>query len=365
MNILTLVVSALVFGIVILVHELGHYLVAKHNGIRVLEFSIGMGPAIWQTEKNGTNYSLRLLPVGGFVSMEGEDEDGELLEDCVRQPEKEKASEQSYGSVEQNIPFPLARPKKRIAVLLAGACMNFLLGFLALFVLLSSPDSVIASRQIGEVDETSLSAQSGLQVGDTIVKVNGHRCIVAGDIFYELSRTENHQASFVVRRNGETVQLPAVQFGTTTDDQGNQHMQLGFRVYSMHKNFITVTVEAARSTVYYGRIIYTGILDIFRGRASINDLSGPVGIVSTIGEAVSYGWQDVINILALITINLGIVNLLPLPALDGGKALLVLAEAILHRPVPTKWQMAINAAGMAMLFALMIFATWQDILRIF
>ena len=346
MNILTLVVSALVFGIVILVHELGHYLVAKHNGIRVLEFSIGMGPAIWQTEKNGTNYSLRLLPVGGFVSMEGEDEDGELLEDCVRQPEKEKASEQSYGSVEQNIPFPLARPKKRIAVLLAGACMNFLLGFLALFVLLSSPDSVIASRQIGEVDETSLSAQSGLQVGDTIVKVNGHRCIVAGDIFYELSRTENHQASFVVRRNGETVQLPAVQFGTTTDEQGNQHMQLGFRVYSVHKNFITVTVEAARSTVYYGRIIYTGILDIFRGR-------------------VSYGWQDVINILALITINLGIVNLLPLPALDGGKALLVLAEAILHRPVPTKWQMAINAAGMAMLFALMIFATWQDILRIF
>ena len=133
MNILTLVVSALVFGIVILVHELGHYLVAKHNGIRVLEFSIGMGPAIWQTEKNGTNYSLRLLPVGGFVSMEGEDEDGELLEDCVRQPEKEKASEQSYGSVEQNIPFPLARPKKRIAVLLAGACMNFLLGFLALW----------------------------------------------------------------------------------------------------------------------------------------------------------------------------------------------------------------------------------------
>ena len=242
---------------------------------------------------------------------------------------------------------------------------NTLLGFLALFVLLSSPDSVIASRQIGEVDETSLSAQSGLQVGDTIVKVNGHRCIVAGDIFYELSRTENHQASFVVRRNGETVQLPAVRFGTTTDDQGNQHMQLGFRVYSVHKNFITVTVEAARSTVYYGRIIYTGILDIFRGRASINDLSGPVGIVSTIGEAVSYGWQDVINILALITINLGIVNLLPLPALDGGKALLVLAEAILHRPVPTKWQMAINAAGMAMLFALMIFATWQDILRIF
>ena len=114
----------------------------------------------------------------------------------------------------------------------------------------------------------------------------------------------------MVRRNGETVQLPAVQFGTTTDDQGNQHMQLGFRVYSVHKNFITVTVEAARSTVYYGRIIYTGILDLFRGRASINDLSGPVGIVSTIGEAVSYGWQDVINILAFITINLGILNLL-------------------------------------------------------
>ena len=100
-----------------------------------------------------------------------------------------------------------------------------------------------------------------------------------------------------------SVSVSAAIASTTTDDQGNQHMQLGFRVYSVHKNFITVTVEAARSTVYYGRIIYTGILDIFRGRASINDLSGPVGIVSTIGEAVSYGWQDVINILALITIN--------------------------------------------------------------
>ena len=363
MNILTIVVSILVFGIVIFVHELGHFLVAKHCGIRVLEFSIGMGPAIWQTEKNGTAYSLRLLPVGGFVSMEGEDEDGTLLEDQVQAAQPKQEGE--YPQVEEDIPFPLARPRKRLAVMVAGACMNFLLGFLVLFVLLASPDSVIASRQIGEVDETSLSAQSGLQVGDTILKVNGHSCLVANDIFYELSRTENHEASFVVRRDGKKVELPSVQFSTTTDDDGSEHMQLGFRVYPVHKNFVTVSVEAVRCTAYYGRIIYTSLLDIFRGRASINDLSGPVGIVNSISEAVSYGWQDVLNLLALLTINLGVVNLLPLPALDGGKAVLVLAEAVIRRPVPTNVQIALNAAGMVMLFGIMIFATWQDILRFF
>lgn len=368
MNILTIVVSILVFGIVIFVHEFGHFLVAKHCGIRVLEFSIGMGPALWQTEKNGTAYSLRLLPVGGFVSMEGEDEDGTLLEDREQPPEpKQEAgkAEKAYPRVEQNIPFPLARPRKRIAVLVAGACMNFVLGFLVLFVLLASPDSVIASRQIGEVDETALSIQTGLQQGDVILQVNGHSCLVANDIFYELSRTEDHQADFVVRRDGKKVELPNVQFGTTTDEQGSEHMQLGFKVYAVHKNFVTVTVEAARCTAYYGRIVYTSLLDLVRGRASINDLSGPVGIVSSISEAVGYGWQDVLNLLALLTVNLGVVNLLPLPALDGGKTLLVLIEAIIRRPVPTKIQIAINAAGMAMLFGIMIFATWQDILRFF
>lgn len=372
MNILTLVVSILVFGIVIFVHELGHFLVAKHNGICVLEFSIGMGPAIWQTEKNGTVYSLRLLPVGGFVSMEGEDEDGTLLQDSVQgsqpeppQPEEAGAEKSIYPKIEQNIPFPLARPRKRIAVLVAGACMNFVLGFLVLFALLASPDSVIASRQIGEVDETSLSVQSGLQKDDVILKVNGHSCLVANDIFYELSRTQDHKADFVVRRDGKKIELPEVQFGVTTDEQGGEHMQLGFKVYAVHKNFITVTAEAARCTAYYGRIVYTSLLDLVRGRASINDLSGPVGIVSSISEAVGYGWEDVFNLLALLTINLGVVNLLPLPALDGGKTLLVLIEALIRRPVPTKVQIAINAAGMVMLFGIMIFATWQDILRFF
>lgn len=368
MTILTLAVSVLVFGIVIFIHELGHYLAAKSCGIRVLEFSIGMGPAVWQKEKDGTRYSLRLLPVGGYVSMEGEDEDGTRQQDGAQAPqyrENRKERDNTYPMVEKNIPFPLAAPRKRIAVLVAGAFMNFLLGFMALFILLSASGSAIASRQVGEVTADSATAQSGLQVGDTILKINGRTCLVANDIFYELARTEDHQASFVVRRDGQKIEFPAVQFETYTDDQGREHMDVGFKVYGIQKTFLTVSAEAARSTLYYGRIIYTSLLDIFRGRASVNDLSGPVGIVSAIGEAVSYGWEDVVNLLALLTINLGIVNLLPLPALDGGKTLLVLIEAVIRRPVPTNIQLAVNAAGMAMLFAIMLLATWQDILRLF
>lgn len=358
---LTALAAVVVFGVVIFIHEFGHYLVARRCGISVLEFSVGVGPAIWKTRRNGTLYSVRLLPLGGYVSMD--DPEDEEDEEQAEPPAETAAEGDVLVAAPVGTPFLEAKPHHRLAVLLAGACMNFLLGFVLLIVLVNRNEYIV-SRTVSVIGENALCGQTGLQVGDTILSVNGRPCFVAGDIIYELTRTENYQADFTVRRDGRRVLLPAVQFDTVLAEDNTTHMQLGFAVKPIEKNPLTVTVEAARFTVYFGRLIYSGLADMVRGRTSINDLSGPVGIVSAIGEAVRYGWEDVVNMMALLTINLGIMNLLPIPALDGGKALLVLVEMVIRRPVPEKIQIAINALGMVLLFALMIFATMQDILRL-
>ena len=197
-----------------------------------------------------------------------------------------------------------------------------------------------------------------------ILSVNGHRCFVAGDILYELSRTENYTADFVVKRDDQKVSVPGVTFDTQTQEDGSVTMVLGFRVYAVEKTPVAVIKEAFSQTLYYGQLVVSSLVDLARGRVSVNDLSGPVGIVSAINTAVSYGWKDLFSLMALITVNLGIFNLLPFPALDGGRLVLLVAEGITRRPVPKKAESFINMAGMALLMALMVFATFQDVLRL-
>ena len=183
-------------------------------------------------------------------------------------------------------------------------------------------------------------------------------------MLYELMRTEDYSASFTVLRDGKKVELPRVQFDTWQDEDGETHMSLGFTVYGIRKTPINVIKEAWNSVLYYGRIIFTSLMDLLRGRESINDLSGPVGIVTAIGQAASYGWQDLLELLALITVNVGIFNLLPFPALDGGKVVFLLIEGVTGHAVPEKIQIGLTLAAFALLFALMIFATYNDIVRL-
>ena len=159
-------------------------------------------------------------------------------------------------------------------------------------------------------------------------------------------------------------ELPDVQFDTWTDEAGQVHMSLGFTVYGLAKTPRNVLREAGNSMLYYGRIIFTSLADLLRGRESINNLSGPVGIVSAIGQAASYGWQDLLELLALITVNLGILNLLPFPALDGGKVVFLVIEGVTGHAVPEKLQGSLTVAAFALLFGLMIFATYNDIIRL-
>jgi len=239
-----------------------------------------------------------------------------------------------------------------------------LIFFVVLLLLISLRSEPITSKVIYAVEDNALCGQTGLQAGDEIVAVNGRHCFVANDMLYELMRTESYRADFTVRRDGKLVELPDVQFDTWQDEQGQTHMTLGFTVYGLKKTPQNVLKESANSVIYYGRIIYTSLADLLRGRESINDLSGPVGIVTAIGQAASYGWEDVAELLALITINLGVLNLLPFPALDGGKIVFLLIEAVTGHAVPEKIQSSLTVAAFALLFGLMLFATYNDIVRL-
>lgn len=378
--IITLLAAVFVFSAVIAIHEFGHFAVAKLCGVQVNEFSIGMGPVLLKKMHHGTQYSLRALPVGGFVALEGEESpESQQAEGGERSDPEERTLSQRSGadsspnggaSNGEELSQPTGKPLneapvwQRALIMAAGACMNFLLGFVVMAILLAAQNEPITSRVIYAVEDGALCGQTGLEAGDKVLAVNGRRCFVANDMLYELMRTEDYSASFTVLRDGKKVELPRVQFDTWQDEDGETHMSLGFTVYGIKKTPVNVIKEAWNSVLYYGRIIFTSLMDLLRGRESINDLSGPVGIVTAIGQAASYGWQDLLELLALITVNVGIFNLLPFPALDGGKVVFLLIEGVTGHAVPEKIQSGLTLAAFALLFALMIFATYNDIVRL-
>ncbi len=341
-TIITAVAAILVFGIVIFIHELGHFLTAKAFNVKVNEFAIGMGPKILSFMKGETVYRLRLLPIGGFVAMEGEDEDSD--------------DPRSYNKL----------PKlKKAVILVAGAFMNLLLGLIVLSVLVSSGDQIASKTVSGFVSEDSTVQESGIMVGDTITAVNGRRVFIANDIMYELARTENNQADITVLRNSETVLIEGVTFETVEHDDGYVQLIPGFTVLPIEKNIITVATESVAYTASLARLIFLSLVDLVTGRVAINNLSGPVGIVSVIGDAVSIGLEPLLMVLALLTVNLGVFNLLPVPALDGGRLFFLLIETIARRPIPQKYEIAINGVSFILLMGLMLFVTFNDVTRLF
>ena len=342
-TVITIISALIIYGLVITIHEFGHFITAKLSGIKVNEFSIGMGPKIISREKGETQYSLRAFPIGGFVSMEGEDEDSE--------------DERSFNN---------APVGNRILVSVAGAAMNLLLGFIVMLIFTCSED-VISSRTIyGFQVENSVTEASGLQAGDTILAINGRRMYCADDISYELLRVEDGSADMTVLRDGKKVELENVQFEQTTYEDGTQGIVIDFIVYGVQKNFSNVIRYSFLSSISLARQVFISLVDLITGRAAINQLSGPVGIISVISTVASYrSISTMLRLLALITINLGIFNLLPVPALDGGRLFLLLFEAITKKRLDTKYEAIVNLVGFALLIGLMLFVTYNDITRLF
>lgn len=339
--IVKILAAVLIFGLVIFIHEFGHFFAAKKCGVKVNEFALGMGPALFKKQKGETLYALRAFPIGGFVSMEGEDENSDDPRSFQRAP--------AY---------------KRFLIVVAGALMNLVLGFLVLIILTSSLNA-IPTKIIAKFDENATSEASGLQVGDEILAVNGRHCYVMDDVTYEFMRIEDGVAEFTVRRNGEKITLPNVKFDVTyEEDVGNIIVQ-DYYLKGEKKNPLNVVSYAANWGICLGRMIFRSFVDLIAGHVKVSSLSGPIGIVTVISEAVDMGWRPVVMFLALITINLGIFNLIPFPALDGGKLFLIIIEAIRRKPINQKYENIINVVGFACLIGLMIFVSISDVTKLF
>ncbi len=346
-----ILIALLVFELIIVIHEFGHFIVAKLCGVKVNEFSIGLGPAIIKKQKGETLYALRVVPFGGYCAMEGEDS------------ESDKDDERSFNN--KSIP-------KRFAILIAGITMNLLLGFilLVIYTVITAP---ITSTTVSKFEtENAASHVSGLQIGDEIVSINGMHIFTDMDMSYQFQNDDDGIFDMVVVRDGEKVELKDVKF-----DYNDKKMHIDFFVKPVEANFFTVTSYAFRHTVTDGRLIYITLADMIRGKYKLSDLSGPVGIVNVIGDVIEsetseeegINWrglfEQLLSLASFITINVGLFNLLPLPALDGGRLLFLIIEAVRRKPIPREKEGMIHLIGMAVILLLMVIVTVSDVIKLF
>ncbi len=336
------IVAVIAFLFLIVVHEFGHFIAAKSLGVRVNEFAVGFGPRIFHKKGKETEYSLRLVPLGGFCAMEGEDEESTDEKAFCRKP-----------------------AWRRFLIVVMGAVFNILFGVLLIGITLL-PQSVYATTTVSKFTETAVSNQAGgLQAGDRIVEVEGRHIFTQYDLAYNFSAVEDGNLNMKVVRDGKTVTLNEVPFATQKLE-GYNVIQLDFFVYGQKRTVGSFLAETGKTALSYSRIVVFSLIDMLSGRYHISDISGPVGVTAALGEAAQSGVLDLLPMIALITINLGIFNLLPVPALDGGRLVFILIEMIFRKPVPQKYESWVHAAGMAVLLLFMAVITVKDIwVRIF
>ncbi|MDE7098940.1 MAG: site-2 protease family protein [Ruminococcus sp.] len=346
-----IIIALLIFGLIVTVHEFGHFICAKLSGIRVLEFSIGMGMKIVQKQIGETKYSLRLLPVGGYCAMEGEDSSGD-------DPRS----------------FRNAKLWKRMIVLVAGAVMNFILGFIMVIVMTSMFDS-IPTTQIqgfsgiknddGSVTYYAESYKTGLKHDDIIIEMDGTAIYSILDLNYMFSTSKTDKHNLVVRRDRQKVILNDVVFH---DEQLGSTIDFG--LVTKEKTVARVINCSGDIFKSMGHIVGMSLKQMITGKLSKDEMSGPVGVVTAINESTQQAEStedavfNLVYMTALITINLGIFNLLPIPGLDGGRLIFCFIELIRRKPVKPEHEGYVHLAGMVLWFGIMIFATYNDIVRL-
>ncbi len=380
MTVLYVILAIFMFGLLIVLHELGHFLVARLFGVGINEFSIGMGPKLFswkgkprkdfvpktvqegeksleelirdgqasEAQRDGrTVYSLRALPFGGYVSMVGEDE---------------KSDDPAA--------FANKAVWQRLLIVITGPLMNVLLGFLLMLLIVLS-SARLATNTVGAFDEGSVSNQYGLQVGDTVVEVGDVSIHTGNELVYEIMNQGRVEASegfvaidLTILRDGSEVRLPGVRF-PSMEAEGVLFGSPDFRVYGEEKSFGGVLKHTFFRSVSTVKMIFDQLIDLLRGRYGLNAVSGPIGITQEVASAAKMGFINVVYLMAVITVNLGIFNLLPLPALDGGRLLFLLIELIAGRPVDKNVEGYIHLAGLLLLFGLMILIAFKDIAGLF
>lgn len=320
-------------------HELGHFATAKWAGVKVNEFSIGMGPKIISKTFGETNYSLRLLPIGGFVAMEGEDEESE---DDRR--------------------FMACPVWKRIIITSAGAIMNLILGFAVVFIL-TCGQTLIGTTTVASFTEGASSADY-LEINDKILAVNGEKAGCDYDIVYSLIRDTDGVVSMDILRGEEEIHFDEVVFDTQ-EIGGTNSIVLDFSIYGEEPNIFGRIGYSFRWTWSLVKLVWHSLGDIISGEFGLSQLSGPIGVTETISDAVkTTNYKSILLILAIVTVNLGVFNLLPLPALDGGRIFFMVIELFRGKPINQKVEGIIHTVGMALLMVLMVIVAYNDIARL-
>ena len=415
-KIIPILIAVLFFGVIILIHEFGHFIFAKIFGVKVNEFAIGMGPTLLKKQGKETKYALRLLPIGGFVSMEGEEEESE-----------------------DGRAFCNQKTWKRMIIIAAGATLNIILGIIICFFLVGS-EELVGTNQILQFYETAVSNQEGgLQAGDKIIEIDDKKVFSDYDISFLMQRNGSGTYSFVVERDGERIELPEVKFARRTGGNfsysedctissvssklkgfglkdGDKILKVNgeavtngeeliavigkdndytydftverqgealefnevkmavvtvfdFVILGEDKTVANVTRNAFGYALSMGRMVYLSLFDLLRGQYGMNDLAGPIGTISVITDIAeesiaTFDWSQMFMIMAMITINIGLFNLLPVPALDGGHLFFMVFELIFRKKIPQKYESYIHAAGLIILFGFMAIISASDIWKL-
>lgn len=350
---MSIVIAILIFCLLILIHEFGHFIAAKACGIYVNEFSLGMGPKLLHKKGKETEYSVRAIPIGGFCSFEGEDGGAD--------EEQKAANPRAFN----------ARPVwQRMIVILAGPVMNFLLGVIVMIIMMGSKD-YLPTTIIHSFSDNSVTSEY-LQSGDEILAIDGLSIFSDRDISYKLlsSDRKNDKGNlifdFKVKRNGEVVTVPDVEFYTTQKEDGSDDLMLDMVILEVPKSFGGVIKEGFKFSCSAARIVVMTFFDMLRGKYGINDMSGPIGVGAVVSEAVKhYSIEDILYIAAFISINLGVFNLLPIPALDGARFVFLIIELIRRKPVKPEVEGTIHAVGMILMLILMVVVTFGDLHKLF
>ena len=336
---MAILITIIGFGIMVVLHELGHFILAKGFGVQVHEFAVGMGPKLFSFGKGETKYSLRLFPIGGFVKLEGENE----LE--------ENDNPRSFSNL---------KPFKRILVLLAGAFMNILLGIL-IFAFINMKTGVTPSV-IKDISPEFKTEQTLLLPEDKIIKMNSANIHTYDDVALFMSRADGSEIIIVLERDGEKIKVPVTPINT------EYGYKLGAIFEAQKSNVFTAVRYSFYDAVHITKSVLYAIGDLITGKVGLNALSGPVEIVSVVGDVTSqisdYTYLAVLMLFGMITVNLGVFNLLPFPALDGGSIVFALYELITHKKVKAEVVGYISAAGFVLLMVLAVYVTVGDILAI-
>lgn len=347
----TAILAILLFCVMIFPHELGHFIAARAMGIRVNEFAFGMGPCLWKKQGKETLYSIRLLPIGGFCAMEGENgakegEDGNLI-----QPDKRS--------------FSAKKPWQKIIVLAAGSFMNIACAVLIMSLVLGIAG--FTTNRIGDITPDSPAALAGLVRGEEVTAINGNPVENWNDIMTYMPKDDSIITMTVDGKDGirEVVVQPVLT--DITNEVGEvveQRYIIGITSKISH-NPVTALMGGCQSTWNIGKIIFESLGMLFSGEAGAEDLTGPVGMVQMVSETTTYGFWYYGFLTALICVNLAIINMLPLPALDGGRIIFVLITMITGKKVSEKIEGTVHLAGMLLLFGLMIYVCFNDVIRLF